>query len=133
MNGQRSDGGTVHHNDGSYYVGNFKAGKRNGYGMLWHPDGSFYAGHFINGSCHGSGTYVKTDGNRYDGEWEKGLKHGRGTYFHLNKGQVQSGIWVNDVCVFSVLENIPYRQCSLFPTKYPVTHQVSSQLATKIK
>lgn len=92
--------------------------------MLWYPDGSFYAGDFMKGFCHGSGTYVRTDGNRYDGEWKRGLKHGKGRFFHLNKGQMQSGIWVNDICVFSILENIPYRQCSLFPTQYPIT-QVS--------
>lgn len=118
--GQKNTTGTYHRNTGDYYVGDFKDGKRHGYGMLWNPDGSFYAGDFFNGYCEGSGTYVRTDGNRYDGEWKGGLKHGRGRFFHLNKGQMQTGVWLDNVCVFSVIENIPYRQCALFPTAYPI-------------
>lgn len=79
----------------------------------------------MKGYCHGSGTYVRTDGNRYDGEWKDGVKHGRGQFLHLNKGLMQTGVWVNNVCVFSVIENILYRQCSLFPTEYPLI-EVSS-------
>lgn len=119
-NGLKNALGTYHRYNGSYYAGDFKDGKRNGFGMLWRPDGTFYAGYFLNGLCHGSGTQVRVDGNRYNGEWKNGLKNGKGMFYHLDKGQLQTGIWVDDVCVFSVIENLHYRQCSVLPTAYPI-------------
>lgn len=118
--GMKNSGGTYHRTNGTYYNGNWKNGKRHGYGLLWYADGSFYAGHFLKDLRHGSGMFVRTDGNRYEGEWKDGMKHGRGRFFHLDKGQMQEGVWVRDVCVFSTLAIIPFRQCAMFPTKYPI-------------
>lgn len=118
--GKRNNGGTYHRTNGTYYNGNWKNGKQDGYGLLWYADGSFYAGSFSKGLRHGSGMFVRTDGNRYEGEWRNGMKHGQGRFFHLHTGQMQEGVWVENVCVFSKIVIIPFRQCALFPTKYPI-------------
>lgn len=120
VEGKLNRTGTYHHSDGSYYIGKWKEGKRQGYGIMWYQDGSFYAGDFFNNFRHGLGTYVRPDGKRYDGEWKKGLKHGKGKLLHLNKGQMQLGVWVDDICVFSVIEDIPYRPVAEFFTPYPI-------------
>lgn len=126
-NGEKKNMGTLHHRDGSYYVGMWEHGKQENYGLRWYTDGSFYAGHFSKGVCHGSGMFVRTDGNRYEGEWKDGMKHGKGIFFHLDKGQMQEGVWVKDMCIFSTIKIIPFRQRAMFPTKYPIT-EVSPEL-----
>lgn len=118
--GERSTTGSYHDKNGTYYVGNWKDGKQENYGLEWYADGSFYAGEFLKGVCHGSGMFVRTDGNRYEGEWKDGMKHGKGIFYHLNKGQMQKGLWEKDMCIFSTISVIPFRQCALFPSQYPV-------------
>ncbi|XP_045473888.1 MORN repeat-containing protein 3-like [Harmonia axyridis] len=107
--------------DGSFYLGNFKWDKRSGYGQLWNKDCSFYDGDWLLDKYHGEGMFIFQNGNRYEGEWENGLKHGKGRYFHLDSGQLQEGVWFEDMCVFSTIVDIPYRQCSISPSKYPVS------------
>lgn len=119
--GERNSVGSYHHKDGTYYRGSWKNGKKENYGLRWYVDGSFYAGEFSNGVCHGFGMFVRTDGNRYEGDWKDGMKDGKGIFYHLNKGQMQEGVWVKDRCIFSTISVIPFRQCALFPTQYPVT------------
>lgn len=41
-------------------------------------------------------------------------------FFHLNSGQVQDGVWNNDMCVYSQLKDVDYRQCCIEPTPYPI-------------
>lgn len=117
--GVKSNMGSYHENN-TYYIGDWKRGKQEGYGLCWYPDGSFYSGEFSKGVRHGSGMFVRTDGNRYEGEWKDGAKHGNGRFFHLDKGQMQEGVWVKDICVFSTIQIIPFRQRSLFPTSIPI-------------
>lgn len=112
--------GARHYPDGSYYLGNFNKGYREGYGQMWYADGAFYDGDWIHDKRDGYGMYVGADGNRYEGEWSKDMKHGRGRYFHLDSGQMQEGIWVNDICVFSIMMDIPFRQTALKATPYPM-------------
>lgn len=64
--------------------------------------------------------FVYVNGNRYEGEWKDGMKHGRGRFFHLNRGQMQEGVWVKNICVYSTIIVIPFRQRALDPTYYPI-------------
>ncbi|KAK9889775.1 hypothetical protein WA026_007152 [Henosepilachna vigintioctopunctata] len=106
--------------DGSFYIGFFKRSKRNGYGQLWNTDCSFYDGNWLNDKFHDEGMFIFQNGNRYEGEWKDGLKHGKGRYFHMDSGQMQEGVWFEDMCVYSTIIDIPYRHCSISPTKYPI-------------
>lgn len=124
VNGKQHSGGVYHRSDGTYYNGEWKKGKRDGYGLLWYANGDFYAGYFHKGKRHGLGMFVVTNGNRYEGEWREGLKHGRGRYYHLQKGTLQEGIWVNGNCAFSEIKIIPYRQCAMLPMDYPIWEEV---------
>lgn len=48
------------------------------------------------------------------------MKHGRGRFYHLDSGQMQEGVWKEDVCIYSTIIDIPYRQSSKYPTPYPI-------------
>lgn len=63
---------------------------------------------------------IRADGNRYEGNWLKDMKHGKGRFYHLDSGQIQEGVWQEDICVFSTLIDIPFRQTAVLPTPYPI-------------
>jgi hypothetical protein len=49
------------------------------------------------------------------------MKNGKGVYFHKNTGQAQAGIWIDDVCKTSVIQDHESRcQTCLNPTPYPI-------------
>ncbi|KAL3267890.1 hypothetical protein HHI36_007030 [Cryptolaemus montrouzieri] len=106
--------------NGSFYIGNFRWSKRNGQGQLWNTDCSFYDGNWLHDKIHGEGMFIFQNGNRYEGYWENGLKHGKGRYFHMDSGQMQEGVWYEDMCVYSTIIDMPYRQSCILPTKYPI-------------
>lgn len=72
--------------------------------------------------------FVNYDGNRYEGGWAKDKKHGKGRYLHLDSGQVQDGVWQEDVCVFSTVRDIPFRQTSVLPTPYPIRKVITNNI-----
>lgn len=86
--------------------------------MIWNK--ILQLGDWLNDKFHGEGMFIYQNGNRYEGHWKNGLKHGKGRYFHLDSGQLQEGVWFKDMCVFSTIIDIPYRQCSTSPSKYPL-------------
>lgn len=47
---------------------------------------------------------LPADENRYEGEWKDDKKHGNGKYYHLDKGQVFIGTWVDDIAKCGVME-----------------------------
>jgi len=120
----RKDGkGTYRWNDGSTYVGDFKADDRHGLGtFLWGngqsykgdyfndqrtgegvyrwPEGSYYEGSFLNGKRHGLGTYVGSNGSVYRGEWFDDLQHGEGILTRPD-GKRITGVWRNGELVTS--------------------------------
>lgn len=106
--------------DGGVYIGYWKHGKRHGYGQMWYPNGEFYAGDWVKDQREGLGMLVRTDVNRYEGEWLGDMKHGRGKFIHLDSGQLQRGVWIRNLCVFSTLVDIKYRQSAIYPTPYPI-------------
>ncbi|XP_067010368.2 MORN repeat-containing protein 3-like [Anabrus simplex] len=119
-NGRKKGFGVGHYANGSYYEGNWYRGKRHGYGRQWFEDGSYYEGRWARDKFHGEGMMVYTNGNRYEGEWYQGVKHGKGRFFHLLSGQLQYGVWNEDVAVVTTFVDIYYRQSSVFPTPYPL-------------
>lgn len=123
VNGKIDSDGYMHQTSGMFYKGAFRNGKREGYGLLWYANGDFYSGDFLRGKRHGSGMFVYMNGNRYEGEWKDGVKHGRGRFFHLHSGQMQEGVWAKDICIYSVITDIPFRQQSAVPSCYPL-HKV---------
>lgn len=70
------------------------------------------------------GMLVKPNSNRYEGSWLNDLKHGKGKYWHLRTGQLQKGVWIENICVFSTFNDVKYRQSALFPTPFPI-HKVN--------
>lgn len=50
------------------------------------------------------------NGNWYEGMWRNGLRHGEGTFYHNNHSQVQKGIWLNDGCTTSIIQDISESQ-----------------------
>lgn len=118
--GKQSSYGAYHYPDGAYYMGYWKNGKRHGHGQMWYADGRFYDGDWYNDVRQGLGMLVRPGGNRYEGEWKNDFKHGKGRFYHLDSGQMQEGVWNYDICVYSTLEDIPFRQTALQPTSRPI-------------
>lgn len=54
------------------------------------------------------------------------MKDGEGTFYHVQSGQIQRGIWENDICKVSMIQD-EYRQQAKFPSEYPIP-QVRPQL-----
>lgn len=112
--------GHLHFRNGSIFKGTFEYSKREGYGQMWYTNGSYYEGDWEHDLRHGMGFLVERSGNRYEGCFYKGRKHGRGVYFLLATGQYMNGIWDKDMCVSSIMADIPYRQTSCMPTEYTI-------------
>ncbi|VEN40855.1 unnamed protein product [Callosobruchus maculatus] len=102
------------------YLGEFHRGKRHGYGKMWYEDGSYYEGEWVKGKRQGLGMLIYQNGNRYEGNFYNDMKHGKGRFYFLNVGQLQEGVWGEDICVFSQLYNLPYRQAAKRPTVFPL-------------
>lgn len=60
------------------------------------------------------------NGNRYEGSFSNGMKHGEGTFYHCQTGQAQKGIWVNDVCKCSMMQDDEIRFRAAHPTPFPI-------------
>lgn len=118
--GLKNGFGAKHYPDGGYYLGHFKNDKRHGFGQMWYANGAYYDGDWMNDIRHGLGMWVRPDGNRYEGAWASDLRHGKGRFFHLDNGQMQDGVWKEDLCVYSIVIDIPFRQNALEPTQYPI-------------
>ncbi|XP_023024696.1 MORN repeat-containing protein 3 [Leptinotarsa decemlineata] len=106
--------------NGGFYIGNWKEGLRDGYGQMWYTDGSYFEGQWSKGVRQGLGVLVYENGNKYDGSWKNSEKHGRGIMYFLTAGQVQHGIWRNNICVFSTISMLPFRQTAINPSKFPI-------------
>ena len=111
--------GTMHFDNGGWYIGEWKNGSFSGYGTakIVNKDGRVYEGELQNGVYHGKGTLRKENGDWYTGQWEAGKmtgsgsgkntfesgafyegeylnghRHGQGTY-HYDTGSVYTGQW----------------------------------------
>ena len=59
------------------------------------------------------------NGNRYEGMWERGKKSGEGRFIHLDKGQLFSGTWVDDIARCGEMEDVG-RDTATNPSPYPI-------------
>lgn len=109
------------------YFGYWRENKRNGIGIHWYNDNSFYLGEWCNDMYNGAGILRQANGNRYEGFWKDNMKHDEGTFYHNHTGQLQKGVWVNDFCKTSIMQDA-FRQHVDLPTEYPIKHLVSSSL-----
>lgn len=119
-NGKYSGEGRLFYEDGSVYEGFFRNGKRHGFGKMWFADGAYYEGDWIKDKKHGKGMFVYVNGNRFEGEFKDDMKWGKGRFYHLDSGQLQEGVWREDICIYSTIIDIPFRQSSSDPTYNPI-------------
>lgn len=84
--------------DGNIYTGDFKQGAMTGQGTINYNTGAVYTGEVKNGVLEGQGVYVWPNRDKYEGGFVNNRKEGRGKLTRAN-GQVQEGIWKNDVYI----------------------------------
>lgn len=58
-------------------------------------------------------------GNRYEGLWKCDMKNGPGKFMYLDKGQVYTGEWIDDIPVCGMLEDFG-RDGAPDPPVYPI-------------
>ncbi|XP_053947945.1 MORN repeat-containing protein 3-like [Anastrepha ludens] len=104
--------------DGVYY-GWWQKNRRHGLGVMWYKDGSIYMGEWEADVKHGVGVHFYENGNRYEGHYARGFKNGEGTFYHMHTGQIQKGMWENDVCKASMVMD-DFRNQVEKPTPYPI-------------
>ncbi|KAM7342328.1 MORN repeat-containing protein 3-like [Cochliomyia hominivorax] len=115
-NDLKSGEGKQFYEDAVYY-GWWKDNRRHGLGIEWYKNGDIYMGEWQIDVHHGLGVMFYANGNRYEGYFARGYKNGEGTFYHEKTGQIQKGIWENDVCKVSMLQD-EYRQQAEQPTPY---------------
>lgn len=84
--------------DGNIYAGDFKQGAMTGQGTINYNTGAVYTGEVKDGLLEGQGVYVWPNKDKYEGGFVNNKKEGRGKLTRAN-GQVQEGMWKNDVFV----------------------------------
>ncbi|XP_037930359.1 MORN repeat-containing protein 3-like [Teleopsis dalmanni] len=104
--------------DGVYY-GWWRNNRRDGLGIMWFEDGTCYLGEWRSDYYHGVGVFFYLNGNRYEGHYAQGLKNGEGTFYHNHTGQIQKGMWENDICKTSMIID-EFRNQVDHPSEYPI-------------
>ena len=136
-NDMRHGYGTRFYGSDDYYEGEWYGDERSGWGRMYFQDGSVYEGEWLEDKRHGRGllrlgqcsillmshNYVHilytACGNRYEGLWKSDMKNGPGKFMYLNKGQVYTGEWVDDIPVCGLLEDVE-RERAPDPPVYPI-------------
>ncbi|CRL03817.1 CLUMA_CG016373, isoform A [Clunio marinus] len=101
----KKDGEGQRFYDNGTYEGTWKNNKKAGLGIMYYNDGRVYFGEWKDDVYDGTGVLVQENGNRYEGTFSKGLKHGIGLFIHRDTGRIQRGIWVNDMCKCSMMQD----------------------------
>ena len=91
---QREGWGQAQNNDGSSYIGYWKANMANGNGKLIFASGDTYDGSWKNYMMHGFGKYIHKDGSFYFGEWKNDYQNNYGME-HWNDGSKYEGEFIN--------------------------------------
>ncbi|XP_001510379.2 MORN repeat-containing protein 3 [Ornithorhynchus anatinus] len=102
-----------------YYEGEWEAGQRSGWGRMYYGNGNIYEGEWLLDRQDGQGMLRLANENRYEGSWRGGKKNGPGCFFHLDKGQLFKGFWVDDVAKFGTMIDFG-REEAPKPTQYPI-------------
>ncbi|CAL8089345.1 unnamed protein product [Orchesella dallaii] len=96
--------------DGGLYKGDFRNGMRHGIGIMYYHDGCIYTGEWNKDQRHGIGRLVNTKGDYYEGTFKKDTKCGLGRFYHLTTGQLQEGLWFDDLPQTTILFDDPIRR-----------------------
>lgn len=84
---------TCLYDDGSKYVGGFRAGRRNGFGTFTTPKGDKYVGKYVADKLNGTASWSsEARGERFEGLWENHKPNGRGKYYYID-GATYDGEW----------------------------------------
>ncbi|XP_061389674.1 MORN repeat-containing protein 3-like [Musca vetustissima] len=119
QNDKKCGEGKQFYADGSIYYGWWLDNRRHGLGIQWYGSGEIYLGEWQVDVRHGLGVMFYANGNRYEGYFARGFKNGEGTFYHMLSGQIQKGIWQDDICKVSMLQD-EFRQQTHKPTPYPI-------------
>lgn len=57
--------------------------------------------------------------NRYEGQWKDDKKHGKGKFFYLDRGQMYTGVWCDDIPKCGTVEDFGRHEAPN-PTTYPL-------------
>ena len=89
-------------------------------GINWHNTKPWYVlAHSSWVRCTHAHTPYAANDNRYEGSWKNDMKNGAGKFFYLDKGQVYTGTWVDDVAKCGSLEDFG-REGAPDPPVYPI-------------
>lgn len=113
--------GLRQYGDGSLYKGQFGRGYRHGPGCMYYPDGMIYMGNWVKGQKTGVGRLIRADTkDYYEGNFYKGVKCGMGKYHHLRTGQIQDGVWVDNMARVTLMSDVKARQTAKEKTPFPI-------------
>lgn len=118
-NDKRHGYGTNFYSANEYYEGEWYADKCSGWGRMYYADGSVYEGEWYNDLRNGEGMLRLANENRYEGQWKDDKKHGKGRFFYLDRGQMYTGVWCDDIPKCGTVEDFG-RQEAPKPTIYPL-------------
>jgi hypothetical protein len=118
-NDMRDGFGTHFYGDDEYYEGEWSKDKRCGWGRMYYSDGSIYEGEWFDDKQHGQGLLLLANGNRYEGMWKNHMKNGDGRFLYLDKGQIYTGFWVDNIAKCGTVEDFD-RNNAPDPPKYPI-------------
>ncbi|XP_077015886.1 MORN repeat-containing protein 3 [Tamandua tetradactyla] len=102
-----------------YYEGEWCGNQRSGWGRMYYRDGDIYEGQWLKDKHHGEGMLRLKNGNRYEGYWQRGMKNGSGRFFHLDRGHLFEGFWVDDVAKCGTMIDFG-RDEAPAPTQFPI-------------
>ncbi|ESP04174.1 hypothetical protein LOTGIDRAFT_204987 [Lottia gigantea] len=128
-NDKRHGYGTRFYSPEDYYEGEWYADKRCGWGRMYYADGTIYEGEWFDDERNGEGMVRYTNENRYEGSWKNDKKNGKGKYFFLTKGQLQEGVWVDDIPKCGTMIDFN-RDSAPEPTQYPIPDNELAEIAT---
>ena len=86
---------------------------------MYYADGSVYEGEWYNDQRNGKGLLKLVDNNRYEGSWERDMKNGPGKFLYLDRGQVYTGCWKDDIPKCGQLEDFDRENVPKAPV-YPI-------------
>lgn len=104
---------------------------------MYYSDGSIYEGEWYNDCRHGNGLLrlgkqlkyqehskylsmlLSANDNRFEGCWANDMKNGAGKFIFLDKGQILSGHWKDDIAKCGSLEDFD-RQHAPNPPVFPI-------------
>lgn len=89
--------GAAFYTAGNWYGGEWKDGQINGYGRYHYTGGTvlFYEGNWVLGNRKGYGAIEWIDGERFEGEWDNHLRNGLGIDFGRDGNIIHAGVWAD--------------------------------------